>query len=227
MNLGERFFHWLCLGAKRDVLMFSTAQAKPPLGVKHEGKRQFRLHHWHNGKIAEFDLPPTDQIFYYAQKIGENYLCVAGRCAREEQNAHLFDANGELLRSWHAGDGIEDVQVAPNGQIWVSYFDEGVFSGLPLGAQGLVCFNERGQILFQFRKDCPQLPEECDGMFDCYALNVASNRDTWLFYYTKFPLVHLRDLAFKEFFSPPPEMIGSHAFAVCDCRRLFVGGYIQ
>ena len=226
-ELGERFFHRLCVGAKRDVLMLSTAKRPTWKGPRLKGTAQFRVHHWHAGSLREIELPETSQTFFYFQRLGEDYLCVAARCAPDESNAHVFDAQGQLLRSWHMGDGIADVQVAPNEKIWVSYFDEGVFAMKSdfYGTQGLICLDKQGAPLFGFRNDCPAMPEECDGMADCYALNVASNRDTWLFYYTQFPLVHLRDLAFKQYFAPPPEMIGSHAFAVCDWRRLFVGGY--
>ena len=224
-ELGERFFHRLCIGAKRDVLMLSTAKRHKYKGFRLKGEPQFRIHHWHNGFIQRTDLPTLSQIFYFVGAVGDNYLCIVARCAPEEHNAFLFDAQGQLLRSWHVGDGIEDVQISPNGKIWVSYFDEGVFGDTPMGEQGLVCFNLLGELLFEFIKDCPAMPKMCDGMADCYALNVASNRDTWLCYYTNFSLVHLRELTFKEAFPPPPEMIGSHAFAVCDWRRLFVGGY--
>lgn len=224
-ELGGRFFHRLCIGAKRDVLVLSAAKPLSVTAGRNRDKMQFRVYRWHNGELQEFDLPSTPQVYYSVQAVGDNYLCMASRCAPEERNAHLFSARGDWLGSWHAGDGIADVQISPDGKIWVSYFDEGVFSGSPIGAQGLVCFDSQGKLLFAFRKDCPSIPEECDGMADCYALNVASNRDTWLCYYTKFPLVHLRDLTFKEMFSPPPEMIGTHAFAVCGWRRLFVGGY--
>lgn len=223
--LGARFLPQICIGAKRDVLMISATEEFKALVGRGPGQKHFRIHHWHGGDLHEFDLPPTSQIYYFVQALGENYLCVSSRCEPDEHNVRIFDAAGKFIISWHAGDGIEDVQVSPDGQIWVSYFDEGVYGDTPLGNQGLVCFGSQGKLLFEFGKDCPAMPEICDGMSDCYALNVASNRDTWLCYYTNFPLVHLQKLAFKAVFPPPPEMIGSHAFAVCDSRRLFVGGY--
>ena len=225
--LQDRFLHNICIGAKRDVLALSTDRPLAVVVGRSREAMRFRVHFWRAGELREFDLPETAQVYYFVQALGEDYLCVAGRCAPDEKNAHVFAGrDGEApLRSWHAGDGIEDVQVAPNKQIWVSYFDEGVFGGTPMESNGLVCFGAEGELIFEFRKDCPALPAACEGMADCYALNVVSNRDTWLFYYTEFPLVHLRDLRFKEFFAPPREMVGSHAFAVCDTRRLFVGGY--
>ncbi len=224
-NLQGRTLHALNIGAHRDVSLLSTARPLQARAGRSPGPKNFRVHHWHAGTWREFDLPPTPQIYFHAQPLGDNFLCVASRCASDEPNAHLFDDRGDALSSWHAGDGIEDVQIAPDGKIWISYFDEGVFSGSPLGAQGLNCFDETGARLFGFVGDIVNLPEYARGMADCYALNVASNRDVWLFYYTSFPLVHLRELKLKAVFEPAPEIIGSHAFAVCDSRRLFVGGY--
>ncbi len=224
-DLGERFLHHLCIGTKRDILMLSTSRELSVRVGRSPGPKQFRVQQWHNGDLREFELPSTPQVYYFVQALGEDYLCVASRCAPEESNAHLFDAEGNSLASWHAGDGIEDVQIAPDGKVWVSYFDEGVFGDLPLGAQGLNCFDARGERLFGFRDDIVNLPDYAQGMADCYALNVASNRDTWLFYYTDFPLVQLREFRLKNVFAPTPEIAGSHAFAVCDSRRLFVGGY--
>lgn len=224
-ELGDRFFHHLCIGAKRDALMLSTAKPLSVIAGRSRDKMQFRLHHWHHEELHEFDLPPTPQVYYYAQKLGNNYLCVAARCAPGEKNAHIFSTTGDLIRSFHVGDGINDVQTAPSGQIWISYFDEGVCGDTEHSPQGLTCFSEfETQRVFGFASDAEN-SHAPGSIIDCYALNVASNRDTWLCYYTDFPLVHLRDFKIKDVFLPPPEMIGSHAFAVCDWRRLFAGGY--
>ena len=224
-ELEGRFLHQLNVGAKRDVSLLSTARELGARGGRSRGPQEFRVHHWHAGTCNQFDLPPTPQIYFHVQPLGDNYLCVASRCAPDERNAHLFDNRGNALSSFHAGDGIEDVQIAPDGKIWISYFGEGVFGDSPLGAQGLNCFDKTGERLFGFVSDIVNLPDYAQSFVDCYALNIASNRDTWLLYYTGFPLVHLRELKLKAAFEPTPEISGSHAFAVCDTRRLFVGGY--
>jgi hypothetical protein len=62
----------------------------------------------------------------------EDVLVVGARCFRfqdgsAEQNARVYSAEGELLREFVLGDGIQDLQVTSTGHIWVSYFDEGIF----------------------------------------------------------------------------------------------------
>ncbi len=181
--LEGRHFHWLSIGAKRDVLMLSLEEpvqnSGSALKIKNKS-HHFNLHRWHNQVVQKIELPPTQQVFYESQMMGkESYLCVAGRCDKEEDNAHVFNNNGKLLYSWHVGDGVEDVQTTTNQEVWVSYFDEGVFSGMQLSGQGLNCFDAQGQVIFGFLTDTVG---KAGFICDCYALNVASNNDTWLFY---------------------------------------------
>lgn len=53
-----------------------------------------------------------------------------------ELNAIVYDRDGRAVRRGCLGDGIEHVQVAPDGTIWVGYFDEGVFGNLGWGGPG-------------------------------------------------------------------------------------------
>ena len=105
--------------------------------------------------------------------------------------ANLYDGAGALLRTLNLGDAIEDLQTLPDGRIWVSYFDEGVY-GEGISTQGLVCFDRSGTAVFRYRQraDSYKLPP----IDDCYALNVAMNGDVWVNYYSDFPLVMLREM---------------------------------
>jgi len=124
-------------------------------------------------------------------------LVVATRCERfqdgtHELNATTYGTNGEVVRQFLLGDGIEHAQIDPSGNIWVGYFDEGVFgnygwghSNDRFGAAGLSCFNDKGEKLWDF-----QPPAGCDSISDCYALNVSRD-GTWVCYYTDLPLVRI------------------------------------
>ena len=104
--------------------------------------------------------------------------------------ATLYDAYGGVRSTLDLGDASEDLQTTPDGRIWVSYFDEGVF-GRGIGQQGLVCFDAAGSALFRYADFAEQnaLPMICD----CYAMNVDQMGDVWINYYTDFPLVRLSD----------------------------------
>jgi hypothetical protein len=65
--------------------------------------------------------------------------------------------------------------------------------------------------------------DDLDDICDCYALNVESDADVWLYYYTDFPLVHLRHQKVQSVWNMSIE--GSSSFAISGHRVLFRGGY--
>ncbi len=132
----------------------------------------------------------------------------------------IYVSDGTLSRSFHAGDGIEDIQTTEDGRIWASYFDEGVFGSTVLGQTGLACLETSGQVRFKFN----ELAARGTDIIDCYALNVCSDREVWLCYYTDFPLVQLLDGKIAGLW-PELSVKGSHASAVSGREVLFAGGY--
>ena len=139
-----------------------------------------------------------------------------------EKNGRVYGRDGKFAREILLGDGIQSVQATSKGVIWTSYFDEGIFGNYgwqnPVGVSGLVAWDPTGNKLYEFEPG-PDL----DSMCDCYALNVASDEDVWCYYYTEFPLVHLRSYAIKSSWKIP--IGGSNAFAVSAGHALFRGGY--
>lgn len=158
-------------------------------------------------------------------------LLVGSRCGRFpdgslERNARVFDRRGNLLRDFSLGDGIQDVQTTRQGEVWVSYFDEGVFGNLdwgmtggeePIGVTGLVRYNSEGTKEWVYSE-----PPDVAPIVDCYALNVA-DWETWAYYYSAFPLVRIRpDGEIKVWRT---EVHGARALVVAGDRVLFFGGY--
>jgi hypothetical protein len=156
-------------------------------------------------------------------------LLVGARCrwrnGAAESNAAIYDADGELLREGVLGDGIADVQTTPSGEIWVSYFDEGVYGNFgwgeadgpaPIGSPGLIRFRSDLDIAWRYPYD-----GEFGAISDCYALNVAGE-DAWAYYYTDFPIVRIRAAAVAGWST---EVRGAHALVVADDRVVLVGGY--
>lgn len=162
---------------------------------------------------------------------GDEILVVGARCRRfqdgtTERNACVFGADGALRHAATFGDGINDVQTTSRGEIWVAYFDEGVFGNYgwstgegaaPIGASGLVRFDDRGARVWEYSP-----PEGIDTIADCYALNV-SDEATWAYYYTEFPLVRIDAAGTVEAWRT--EVSGARAFATDGHRVLFYGGY--
>ena len=73
-------------------------------------------------------------------------------------------------RTLDLGDASKHLQTTPEGQIWVGYFDEGVYGG-GIGSEGLVCFDSNGTSIFKYAEFAKQhgLPF----IDDCYTLNVV------------------------------------------------------
>jgi hypothetical protein len=126
-----------------------------------------------------------------------SFLVVGARCrwkkAGPELNALAISQNGQVVRRGCLGDGIQHLQVAPDGTIWAGYFDEGVFGKFgwgrpgptPLGAGGIAAWSP------EFAKVWELDPQ--DGLVaDCYSLNVAGD-EVLSCPYTDFPVVRIRE----------------------------------
>ncbi|MBK5074488.1 hypothetical protein I2492_16100 [Budviciaceae bacterium CWB-B4] len=160
--------------------------------------------------------------FHYVQMLDDQHILLVGaRChynhGDPEKNAEVYNLDGQRVRRFTLGDGIEDINVTADSAIWVSYFDEGVFGnygwGQPLGQYGLVKFDQEGNILWQ--------AEQFD-ICDCYAVNAESEHSFWFYYYSDFHLVHLNKLQATSYRVP---VQGSHAFALCHPYLVMGGGY--
>ena len=197
---------------------------------RYAGPNRFRLVHNRADGQAIVDLPETSQNYHFAQPLPmTNYLCVAMRANDDQLNAGVHEADGALSRSFHVGDGVEDVQTTSSGAIWVSYFDEGIFGGprgRTIGRDGANCFDQEGRVEFGFNPLARRIG--LDTIANCDAMNVVSDDETWLWYYVEFPLVRVRDGWIDDYW---PDIVdkalisGSHAFALVGERVLFRGGY--
>lgn len=180
-------------------------------------------------------LPPNRRNFHFVQPLPDGeVLLVGGRCRyldkdAHERNAVVFSRDGRMTRELTLGDGIQDVQATADGRLWVSYFDEGVLGNRgwgrgdidsePIGRSGLVLFDARGQRLSEY--DAKAVGT--DIIVDCYALNVAANDEMWLYFYTDFPLVCLREGGRPAVWKTP--VAGASALAVGATHVLFGGSY--
>jgi hypothetical protein len=178
------------------------------------------------GNIEKTELQAVEVAFPYVQPLpGGNVLLVGARChcrdGDPEKNAFVFDQSGKILRQFTLGDGINGLQVTSEGLIWVSYFDEGVFGNNgwrePMGASGLVCFDSKGKVMWEFKPPCG-----FDQICDCYSLNVAQEA-VWASYYTDFPVVRINPQ--NDVSGWKNNVAGANALAVDENRILLWGGY--
>jgi hypothetical protein len=111
----------------------------------------------------------------------------------------LYDADGQAVSEHVLGDGIAHVLATSTGQVWVGYFDEGIYGNYgwgradshePVGAYGIVRFSPGLEPVWHYPKYTEVGP--WDAVSDCYALNV-DDTCTWACYYSDFPVVRIRD----------------------------------
>ena len=174
--------------------------------------------------LAELDLPqPTVQPM-----ADDRVLIVSARCRWRsdgpDRNARVFDADGSPVTEGTLGDGIAHVLSTPGGEVWVGYFDEGVFGNYgwggpgrqPIGSKGIVRFSADLTPVWEF-------PESAVGgpVCDCYALNVAGE-SAWSSYYTDFPLVRIADDTVRTWRN---SVGGVNALIVGGGQCALVGGY--
>ncbi len=154
-----------------------------------------KAHHliyWEGLSQRTLTFEKSTRLFtFHVQPFAEGWLLGEGRGG----HADICDKAGRLQRTLDLGDAINDVQTTPNGHIWVSYFDEGVF-GDGVGRHGLVCFDSSAQPIFKYSEfaERNQLPS----IADCYAMNVVDEEEVWLSYYTDFPLVSIKNFQLEQ-----------------------------
>jgi hypothetical protein len=235
----NKIIAWSIGPSGQAVLLTVTAEyEKAPFGRYEQSGASFpssRAEHCYpatflrfdgNNLIQQVELAQIEVSFPMVQPLpnGE-VLLVGGRCeycdGDPEKNATVFNADGEILRQFTLGDGIECIQTTNDGKIWVSYFDEGVIGSRgrnkPTGASGLNCFDASGCLEWEF-----QSPQGFDIIVDCYALNV-DERSVWTYYYTQFPLVKIDNR--RNVCGWRNEIRGANALAVHGKRVLLCGGY--
>lgn len=145
------------------------------------------------------------------------WVVVSARADAKDANAIILSPDGLPSHSFAAGDGIEHVRCAPDGSIWIGYFDEGIFGGT-LGAGGIVRFNEKGQPLWAYNDEKRGGKSFID---DCYAMTLAGN-ELWTCFYSDFPIARIADG--KET-SWRNSVSGAKALAIDGATVLLAGGY--
>ncbi len=127
-----------------------------------------------------------------------------------------FSSSGQRAGEGSLGDGIQHVLTTPKGDIWVGYFDEGVYGGGPIEHHGLVRFGPDLEPRWLF-----PYGEEHGVIDDCYALN-ASGETATAYFYSDFNIVQVRGDTLSSWGGAPA---GAHGLLVDGNRCVLVGGY--
>ncbi|CAN5124056.1 hypothetical protein BH11CYA1_BH11CYA1_16340 [soil metagenome] len=180
-----------------------------------------------NARVNEIELAPSASSYPQVQMFPDNSILVArSRCSLRadgpELNATIYSEKGEVLRHFCLGDGIQDLKVSPSGEIWVSYFDEGICGNFgwtedAIGAPGINCFDKTGEKIW-----CFEALGDIETIDDCYAMSIVGD-EVVACYYSDFPIIRIsKD---KQITAWHNQVAGANAIAVCGDKVLLYGGY--
>ena len=145
------------------------------------------------------------------------WLITSARAGAGDSQAQILSADGQPIRSFALGDGIEYVRCAQDGTIWVGYFDEGIFGG-SVASGGIVQFDDHGRPLWSYNHQGGKRQSFVD---DCYALTMNGS-DVWTCFYRDFPIVRVTGGVEAVWAN---NVTGSRALAVDGELILLAGGY--
>lgn len=229
--------HVLLLVVDRDVVERVLARVEEP-----PGGASFpitRVDNPYRAVVVEHDGVQIVRTVTLAEEVlafpsvqslpGGDVLVVGARCWRPEagmaeRNARIYDERGQLRSEFTAGDGVKHLGVDGDGNIWVGYSDEGVFGNYgwdePIGARGLVRFDQEGEITWRYRP-----PDDELWIDDCYALNVCVD-EVWTCYYGAFPIARVIGEE-VSLWRNRDRITGATALAAASARVLLAGGYLD
>jgi hypothetical protein len=135
-------------------------------------------------------------------------------------NGHIYNFNGQLLKSFLIGDGIQDI-VVHNNKIVATYFDEGVFGDDGPNNDGLAIFDLVGHQLFGFNSSVEDFSID-----DCYCI-CKHKTNTVLFYaYSDFKLCELNVETFQfKSLDTPNDFSGASAISSTKDKIIFHSSY--
>ena len=200
------------------------------LGVFPKTRRDRPLDHlvlrWSGENLEQWVVPSVAANVSFVQPLGAEVLLASARChasaSGPEHNGLVVDRRGAVTRTLVLGDGLADVRTTPDGDIWLSYFDEGVYGNYgwqqPMGASGLVQLDASGAVRFEYDASSAGTGP----IDDVYATNLTPSGDLWIYFYSDFALVRVHADRYERFAS---RVEGARAVAIADDRALLVGTY--
>lgn len=157
---------------------------------------------WDESKIISCEhreLGTYKVWFYIIQPIENNLLLIHANCRDDKTyNGIVFDEKGNIIKKYCLGHDINDCIVTKNGNIIVSYGDEGIYSfSSMLASNGLNVWNKEGKIIYKNNI-------EQNDISDCYAINIDEKENLWYYYYTDFKLIKT-DMSTEKKYNPNTE----------------------
>lgn len=182
-----------------------------------------RLSVFNGGAETDVVAVPSGSYPIVDRTADGRWLIASSRAEEGEANARIYSGDGAEEQAFPMGDGIENLLCAPDGTVWVGYFDEGVFGGpnrdgsWPVSSGGIVQFDAGGKPCWLFNEHV----QNTRAVADSYAMTLSGSA-LWACYYTDFPIVRVERGKAKFWAN---DIAGAKAVAVKDDVVVLAGGY--
>ena len=175
-------------------------------------------------RTPRFWLPAPAGIRYPLIRSLDTDRCVLvdTRTTQGRVNGWIISPGTNTTLPFFPGDGIADV-LARTGTIVVTYFDEGVLSGIKPGHEGIAIFTDEGRFRAGYQTSLG--PYAVDTL-DCYAACWESDTRIAFLPYTGFPLVRLDVRSLEQEVKPSPrDLHGASALSISADAAIFYSPY--
>lgn len=166
---------------------------------------------------------PQPLRFPIVRAIGfDRVLVVDCRPHLNTSGGFVYSMAGELTATLRVGDGVQDAVVLDD-LIALTYFDEGVFSGVGPGDEGIAFFEHDGRLFGGYQT---MFGADAVDIADCYAACPINGQSLAFMAYTGFELVHLNPRTGRQqVVQVPEEVHGASAVSVNGQHACFFGPY--
>jgi hypothetical protein len=158
--------------------------------------------------------------FPIIRRLDSTTFLIADARTDKLSNGHIYNFNGQLIKSFLIGDAIQDI-IVHNKKIIATYFDEGVFGDDGPNNDGLAIFDLLGQQLFGFNSSVEGFKID-----DCYCICKHTSNTVLFYEYSDFKLCELNVDTFElTSFDTPNDFLGASAISSTTEKIIFHSSY--
>ncbi len=146
--------------------------------INYLGDGLFLLTCSRSGVVSLSQIADNDYLFEYVKPLDKD------RGIYATFNAKIVNSEGQEIDKLLLGDGIENIVIDKKKNIWVGYFDEGIFGNFgweindekifPIGISGLVGFDLSGRKIWEYDYEKTGV-----SIIDLYVMNIDENDNLW------------------------------------------------
>lgn len=120
------------------------------------------------------------------------------------KNALFITPQGNELKEFPVGMGLNAISISPQGTLWCGYDNNGSYQEfVPNISKGHSCilaaWNFFGELIYEF--NCPTYDSKFGFFHDCYSIYAKNNDEIYFFYYDKFDLCQIHNFEEKNLFT--------------------------